>query len=432
MAKQKVLIIGAGFTGLSAGFKLSKKEDVTIFEKDSRPGGLAIGFKESGWKWSLEKHYHHIFTSDKAIQRLASSIGVKILFKRPKTSIFIQGSVYRLDSPMSLLKFPLLSLSDRLRTGLVLSYLKVSPFWKNLEGKFAKDFLIKSMGKRSWQVLWEPLFRGKFGIFAKEIPASWFWARIKKRSTSLGYPEGGFEKLSQTVADHIIKQGGRIFYNTGVLSIKKKQDKFIGEAKNLFIIKTDDGHEYIFDKVICTLPTFLFLKIVKGLPKKYVDSLVTLNGVGAVNLVLSLKKQFLTDGTYWLNINDLSIPFLSVVEHTNFMDEDNYGKNKLVYIGNYLPASHLYFKKEASELLKEFLPSLQILNKDFDLNWVKKAYVFKAPFAQPLIPLNYSKKLPKIKTPFQGLYLANIQQVYPWDRGTNYAVELGNKVSRMI
>lgn len=424
MEKKKIVIIGAGFTGLSAGFDLSKKYDVTIFEKDSRPGGLAIGFKEKRWSWGLEKHYHHIFTSDKAIQKLANSVGIKILFNRPKTSLFIQGSVYQLDSPISLLRFPLLSLGDRLRTGLVLSYLKISPFWKNLEGKLAKDFLIKSMGKRSWQILWEPLFKGKFGIFAKDIPASWFWARIKKRSSSLGYPEGGFQNLSQAVADHIIKQGGRIFYNIGVLSIEKKDDKFI--------IKTDGGKEFMFDKVICTLPTPLFIKIVKGLSKEYTDSLAPLSGLGAVNLVLILEKQLLRDGTYWLNINDLKLPFLSVVEHTNFMDKKNYGKDNLVYIGNYLPSSHPYFKKEANELLKEFLPYLQLLNKNFDLSWVKKALIFKAPFAQPLIPLNYSKKLPSIKTPIEGLYLANIQQVYPWDRGTNYAVELGNKVSGMI
>lgn len=424
MAKQRVVIIGAGFTGLSAGFKLCKDSEVTILEKDRGPGGLAIGFKEKGWSWGLEKHYHHIFTSDKAIQKLASEVGIRVLFNKPKTSMYTGGSVYQLDSPASLLSFPLLSVVDRLRTGLVLFYLKLTPFWKNLEGKLAKDFLIKSMGKRSWQVLWEPLFKGKFGIFAYDIPASWFWARIKKRSSSLGYPEGGFENLSQAVADHIIKQGGRIFYNIGVLSIERKDDKFI--------IKTDDGKEHIFDKVICTLPTPLFLKIIKGLPKEYTDSLAPLSGLGAVNLVLILEKQLLRDGTYWLNINDLKLPFLSVVEHTNFMDKKNYGKDDLVYIGNYLPSSHPYFKKEADELLKEFLPFLQLLNKDFNLSWVKKALIFKAPFAQPLIPLNYSKKIPGIKTPIEGLYLANIQQVYPWDRGTNYAVELGDKVSGMI
>ncbi len=423
MVKKKIAIIGAGFTGLSAGFKLLG-QDVTIFEKDQFPGGLAVGFKEKGWSWGLEKHYHHIFTSDKAIQKLARKVGVKIIFKKPKTSLFIQNKIYQLDSPLSLLKFPLLPLPDRIRTGIVLSYLKLSPFWKSLEGTFSRDFLIKTMGRSSWNILWEPLFKGKFGKFANTVPASWFWARIKKRSAALGYPEGGFENLSRSVASFIKKGGGKIIYNTGILSVEKVGQKFV--------IKTDNGKEYIFDRVICTLPTPLFVRIAKGLPQEYTGSLIKLEGLGAVNLLLSLKRPFLTDGTYWLNINDSSLPFLSVVEHTNFMDSHSYNGESLVYVGNYLSPDHPYFTKTAEELLQEFLPHLLKINPDFDKSWVKKISIFKAPFAQPLIPLNYSKKIPPIKTPIDGLYLANIQQVYPWDRGTNYAVELGEKVVGLI
>ena len=61
----KIGIIGAGFTGLSAAYYLQKKgHSVTLFEKESYPGGLAIGFKEKEWNWTLEKHYHHSFTNE--------------------------------------------------------------------------------------------------------------------------------------------------------------------------------------------------------------------------------------------------------------------------------------------------------------------------------------------------------------------------------
>jgi protoporphyrinogen oxidase len=180
------------------------------------------------------------------------------------------------------------------------------------------------------------------------------------------------------------------------------------------------------------LPSPLFTKITKGLPEKYVNKLHKLKSIGAVNLLLSLNKQFLTDGTYWLNINAIHFPFLSVVEHTNFIDKKHYSNEHLVYVGNYLPHEHEFYKKEVVDLIREFYPYLKTINPKFKTDWVNDAYLFKAPYAQPIIPLNYSTILPSFETPINGLYLCNIQQVYPWDRGTNYAVENGEKVAEMV
>lgn len=420
----KIAIIGAGFTGLASGYKLSQKgHNVTVFEKEEKPGGLAIGFKEPNWKWSLEKHYHHIFTSDYSIRNLANEIGHKLIFKRPKTSILIDEKLHQLDSPISLLAFSKLSLFDRLRTGIVLLYLKLTPFWKSLESLTSENFLKLTMGGKSWDLLWRPLFEKKFGKYAKNIPASWFWARIKKRSASLGYPEGGFESLARSVEEKIKQNGGIFKYNVAVKEISKEGNKF----------KLVTGSDvFYFDKVICTLPSFLFAKIAPSLPESYKKSILGLKGLGAVNLVLILTKKFLEDNSYWVNINEMNYPFLGVMEQTNFMDSKFYGGDRIIYVGNYVPPDHKYFEKSASELLDEFLPFLKRINPHFTKKFVKKALVFKAPFAQPVIPLNYSKILPQVETPIEGLYLANIQQVYPWDRGTNYAVELGEKVVQKI
>ena len=420
----RVAIIGAGFGGLAASYRLARSGvDVTVFESDDAPGGLAVGFKEPKWKWSIEKHYHHWFTSDWAVRNLAKEIGHNVIFTRPKTSTFIDGKVYQLDSPLNLLFFPKLSLVDKLRTGLVLSYLRLTPFWKQLEAYPAEDFLKKYTGRASWNILWQPLFEKKFGNFANEIPASWFWARIKKRSASLGYPEGGFLNFAVSLNDAVKKNGGKIFYKTKIEKIFKKGGKII--------VKTSK-FESDFDKVICTLPTFPFVKITEGLPQSYIDDLLDLKSVGAVNLVLSLSKQFLEDGTYWLNVNAKHFPFLAVVEHTNFMDKKYYNNEHLLYVGNYLPHDHTFYKKEAIDLYREFYPFLKTINPKFDKSWVNNINLFKAPFAQPIIPLNYSERIPPFETPIKGLYLCNIQQVYPWDRGTNYAVENGEAVARLV
>ena len=420
----RIAIIGAGFTGLAASYRLSKLgHDVTVFEKEDKPGGLAIGFKDKSWSWPLEAHYHHLFTSDNFIRDLASEVGHEVVFVTPKTSTLFNGEVHKFDTPASLLKFPYFSILDKLRTGLTLAYLRLTNNWRSLEKEYAKNFLLKTMGKNVWRILWEPLFSAKFGRFASKVTASWFWARIKKRSASLGYPKGGFQNLAASIQKSAVDQGATFLFNVQVTTVKKS-----GRGITVETAESKD----IFDKVIFTLPTFLFFQITKGLPPSYKNKVKNLNGLGAVNLVLALKKQFLIDGTYWLNVNDSDYPFLAVVEHTNFMDRKRYSGDRLLYIGNYLEKTHPYFGKTAKELLKEFTSDLKRINPEFNNSWVRKSWIFKAPFAQPVPPLNYSKKILPSITPVNGVYLANMQQVYPWDRGTNYAVEMGEKIATMV
>ena len=159
--------------------------------------------------------------------------------------------------------------------------------------------------------------------------------------------------------------------------------------------------------------------------------MLKLKGLGAINLVLRLKKPFLKDGTYWLNICQKNASVMSIVEHTNFMDKKFYNNEYLVYLGNYIPADHKYMDMNAEELLKEYDSLLRKINPNYKKDIIGLE-VFKAPFAQPIIPVNYSRMIPPFRTPIKNLYLANIQQVYPWDRGTNYAIELGKKVCREI
>lgn len=420
----KIAIIGAGFVGLAAGYKLVKEgHEVTIFEVGDKPGGLAAGFSDPNWKWTLEEHYHHWFTSDSFVRDLAKEIGHEVIFTRPITSVLVGKKIYQLDSPLSLLAFPHLSLVDRLRTGATLAYLRYTPFWKSLENFTAKDFLIKTMGDTAWKILWEPLFVGKFGKDAANIPAIWFWARIKKRSASLGYPEGGFQEFASNIAKQIEMKRGKIKYGARVEKIEKR-------GKKVCLTVGGEGHN--FNKVICTLPTPLFLKITKGLPMDYVQSLKPLKGLGAVTLVLATKKRFFRDGTYWLNVSQRGYPFLAVVEHTHLVPKRNYGNDNMLYVGNYLSQDHRYFSASTEELIDEFTPWLRKINPWFSKTQIRKSWVFKAPFAQPIVPLRYSKDVPPLTTPLNNLFLANMQQVYPWDRGTNYAVELGQRVAEIV
>jgi len=428
----KIGIVGAGFTGLSAAYYLGKKgHRVTVIEKDSNPGGLAIGFSDKNWNWTLEKHYHHWFTNDKNVLELAKEIQHEVIIKRPKTSVYVDGKIFQFDSPKEVLLFPKLPIIDRFRMGLVIGFLKFNPIWKPLEKINATTFLPKTIGKKSYKLIWEPLFRNKFGPYVSDVSLAWFWARIVKRTPSLAYPKGGFLDFANHLVKQIEGQGGEVIFETDVIEIssnKKPQIKF----RRIENSKRPGGTRIEkYDIVIVTLPSFLFLKIAPGLPREYKNRFAKLKGLGATNLVLRLNRPFLPDTTYWLNVCDSNHPIMAIVEHTNFMDKKNYNNEYLVYLGNYLPPDSERFEMAKEETLKLFDPYLRKINPNYK-DHLTGFELFKVSFAQPIIPTNYSKMIPPIKTPLPNVYLANIEQVYPWDRGTNYAVELGEKVANTV
>ncbi len=123
---------------------------------------------------------------------------------------------------------------------------------------------------------------------------------------------------------------------------------------------------------------------------------------------------------------------MAVVEHTNFVSAENFGGDHIVYVGDYLEPEHEYFRLTQDELLERFAPHLKKFNPDFNIDWVKKVWLSRAAYAQPVPLVNHSKNIPAIQTPIEGLYFASMSQVYPWDRGTNFAVEIGRKAAQMM
>ncbi len=420
-----IAIIGGGFTGLAAAYEVAKKgHTVTVFEKEAYLGGLAYGFKEKSWSWHIEAAYHHLFTNDRHIMALIQELGLtdKLIIKRPVTSTLWHGSMYQLDSPIHLLLFPGLSLIDKIRTAGILAFLKFFPLWKLLEHITAERLLTSVGGINAWKILWEPLLYGKFGTYAPHIAASWFWARIVKRTPSLCYISGGFHTLVTALEQAIIKNDGTILTSTTIKSVTKT-------ANNTLLV-TWNNQKQTFDRVLITTPTPLVAKIVPIIPASYLRTLHTIPHTFAQTLIVETDRPILKN-VYWLNVTDRSFPFLAAVAHTNFMSAKNYGGHHLTYFGNYLPQGHPYLSMTKEQLLKKFLPYIKRLAHDLRFT-IYNLQLFVGPYAQPIHQLRYSDHIPPIATPVDGVYLANMDFVVPWDRGTNYAVELGQRAAKII
>ena len=421
----KIGIIGAGITGLTAAYELGKAgHQVTVFEQAPRAGGLAGTFKDERWEWPLEIFYHHAFTSDRALIDLSQELGIgdKLFFPQPVTAIWQNGAVNAFDSPLAVLRYPYLSFVDKMRVGLTTLYLRLTENWQPLEQVTAHDWLTRYLGPTAYHMLWEPLLANKMTRYYKETPMSWFWARIHKRSQRLGYYIGGYQTLTDALLAQARARGAAIRLQSPVTRIDTAASGY-----HLHV----GGQEHPFDAVVATVSPQAMLQLAPLLPEDYQAQVRALKALGALTLILTVDRQ-VTDGYYWINLPQGQFPFLAFVEHTNYQSPAHYGGDHILYLGDYPALDEPHWTASKEQLLAEFLPHLTKFNPAFDPSWVRKSWLFREPYAQPVPPLNYSRHMPAGRTPLPGLYFASRSQVYPGDRGTNYSVEMGQKVARMV
>jgi len=465
----KIGVIGGGVAGLTTAYLLSLKgHEVVVFEKEKELGGLAAGFFQPGWGWSIEKYIHHFFWSDSDLVWLLARLGIKdkLFWRRPRTDTLIKEegnkfASYQLDTPLSLLLFPGFSFVEKIRLGLLVLELKLKSNIKRFEGATAYSYLRKKLGKRVFEVVWKPLLVGKFGKEAKNISMAWFWARIKKRSKRLGYLEGGLVTLVDKLVEEILKRKGQILVNSevvvieglrqaqsrlgdesagfGVANLIRKIREGVASEKKVAVdpdeekvvkVKTCDG-EFFFDRVVVTCATPIFLKMAKGLGDVYRERVGKLKYLAACSLIIVAKKTLLTDA-YWLNIAQSNFPFLLVGQQTNFIDFNYYGRSHIFYVGNYYDHNHPNLKKPGKKLFSDFWPKLSKINPEFKKEDVVKIYKFIDRYGQMVVDKDYRKNKPEMKTPIIGVYLANMDLTYPFDRGINYAVGAAREVVKKI
>lgn len=429
--RKKIVILGGGLTGLTASYYLAKKNyQITVVEKLPFLGGLAAGFKREDWDWYLDYAYHHLFANDQEIISFIKEIGFnKVFFLNPVTgSIFDNLKIYPMDNPIDFIKLPFLSLFEKIRSGLVIFFLKISLFLSLFEKKTSEEFIKKTMGNKVWDRLWEKLFRKKFGKYAENILASFFWARIKKRTKKLAYPEKGFQNLIDFLENKLKKLSVNILKNCQLTEVNKMKDKFVIS----FFNKKGKKVSQEFDLIISTLPTPVLIKLTKKIfPTNFSNNLKKLKYLNARTLILESKKPLL-DKVYWLNVSTNRIPIMGIIEHTNFIDKKYFGGNHLIYLAWYVDEKDKFWKIKDEELLNIVLPYLKKINQNFSKKDIINFWSFKASYAQPIFDKEFVKYKPDFKTPLKNFYIANLDMTYPFDRGTNYAIKLGKEVSEFI
>jgi protoporphyrinogen oxidase len=428
------LIIGAGFAGLTLALRLTEAgKSVAIVEQDGQVGGLAADFSlENGSK--LERFYHHWFNSDTAISALIRDLGLSEEVREypSHTGMYFNKKIWDLSSPWDLIKFKPLKFHNRIRLGFATLLVRGVKDYKKIEGKSIREWLEPLCGKQVYSVVWEPLIRAKFSIFAEEVSAAWMWKKLvlrgstrsKSGSEMLLYIDGGFGRLAQQIAKEINARGGEIHCGEKIINIKTNNGEVVE-------VESTRGSYIAPKKVIFTgAPSQLAdLMSLEGF-SKWKSQLQSVKYLANICLVLLLDRSL--SETYWLNVNDPGFPFVGVIEHTNLVSDSMYQNLHVVYLSRYIEESHEDYLASDSEYFMKSLESLAQMFPDFQPEWIKEKYIWRARYAQPITTRNYSQSFPNTTTPFSNLILQSMSQIYPEDRGTNYAVKSSEKLATLL
>ncbi len=432
MSQPRIAVIGGGLAGLVAADRLAGEGfPVTVFEKWPEAGGLVGTFTVGGTP--LERFYHHLFTTDVDYVGFARELGLEkeIDWLPSKMGFYTDGRLWDFGTPASLLRFSPLGLSGRLQ--LVLSTLKLrqNPDWKALEGETAAGWLKRNGFGRVYDVVWGPLLRQKYGRHAEEIGLVWLWGKIYLRTRSrdktglgerLGYMRGSFGRGVEAVLSRLLSRGGDLRAARPVRIVKRASD-------GRLTVDFPGGSE-TFDRVLSTIAIPELLKIAPDLPEETRTAWSAIRYAHALCPILTLDRSL--HPYYWTNVGDVSMPFGGVIEHTNFIPRERYGGHHIVYLSDYVLPDDPKWRMRDEQLWGLYLPALVRINPRFETDWIVTRRIERGEYAQPIIPANYSRLLPRAETPVKGLYSACMAQIYPEDRGQNYAVRMGREAAGIV
>jgi protoporphyrinogen oxidase len=453
----RVAVLGAGVAGLVCAYRLSQEGHVCdVYERWPGLGGQAATLDVGGGEL-LERYYHHLFTSDRHIVELYEELGMpeELEWKPSSMAFFVDGRQWAFTTPLDLLRFKPLSPASRLRMGLAVLLLQkraraVAPF----ESITAREWIEKRMGRSPWRKVWGPLLRGKFGTRAEDISMAWLWSKLtlrrqlegdEAREEKLGYPRHSWELLFDALRDAIVAAGGCVLVDRPAAGLSRDPDGALrvragapGSFRNGHDPRgfaPDGGAGERYDAVVATVPSDVFEALLDddlaaAIGPAYLDRLRRTEYHTALCLLLELDRRF--SPFYWTNIADPELPFVGLVEHTNFIDPARYGGRRFLYVANYLAPGDPLLELDAEALLRAYLPGLRKVTPEFSPDWIVARWLHREPAAQPIVTVGYHERIPALQTGVPKLVLANTTQIYPEDRGTNYSVRLGTDAARAL
>ena len=427
--KKSIAVLGAGPMGLAVAYQLVKDGyEPIIFEADDRVGGMTATFDFNGL--NIERYYHFHCTSDKDFLDMLDELGIsdKMNWAETKMGYWFQNQVQPWGNPIALLRFKGLSLIAKIRYGLhaFLATKRHKDSWASLDGKEASEWIRRWVGKEAYETLWKRLFDYKFYDYANNLSAAWIWSRIRRIGTSrynifsekLGYLSGGSETLLKGMKSYIEQNGGEFRLSCPVSKVEISELSVTGVIVN--------GHLEEFEKIVSTIPLVYIPRLIPDLPTVLLNNFSSIKSIAVVCVIVKLKKR-LTEN-FWLNVNDPEMDIPGLVEYTNLRPLDNH----IIYVPFYMPGEHPKYSDSDQVFLDKVKVYLKNINKDLADDDFIDIRASRYRYAQPICPPKFLEKLPPVKLPIKGLWVADTSYYYPEDRGISESIGYGKSIGKKV
>lgn len=406
-------VVGGGILGMFLALKLRQAgADATLLESASRTGGLADSDDVGGFTW--DRFYHVILLSDLHTRALLEELGIadKLKWGITRTGFYTDGKLYSLSNNLEFLKFPPLSLIDKLRLGGTIFLASRIRDGKALEKVLCEDWLARWSGRNVVDRIWLPLLKSKLGDNYKIASASFIWAIIARmyaarrsglKREMFGYVDGGYDLVLRKLQERLDQLGVVTRYNAAVTNIVDNGERGVE-------VRTKDGSTHSFDKVVATVPTGAIAQLCPQLPEAEKARLSNVVYQGIVCASLLTRKPL---GPFYVtNITDRWVPFTGVIEMTALVDRERFGGNSLVYLPCYLTQQDSYWQRTDKEIEEDFIAALERMYPHFKREDVVAFKVFRARQVLAVSTLDYSEQLlPPIKTALPNVFVLNSAQI---------------------
>lgn len=423
----RVVVLGSGAMGLAAAYEAVRLgHEVTVLEADSQPGGMAAHFDFGGL--SIERYYHFICKTDFPTFDLLRDLGIedRLQWRNTSMGLFTHGKLYEWGNPVALLRFPHMSLWEKLRYGLFAFVSVRRDTWPSLEHRNAREWITAWTGEKLYKLHWDQLFRHKFYEYQDDISAAWIWTRIRRIGRSrksmmqeeLGFLEGGSETLVKALVAAIEAGGGKMLTSNAARKVLVEDGRVTG-------VETAGG-VVPADRVISTVPTPFVSRLIPDLPESAKKAYDSIPNIGICCLVYKLKRSLTPH--FWMNFSEPQVEIPGLIEFSNLRQVGE----TVVYVPYYMPTTNEKFSWPDEKLLDEAFRAMQMVQPELQPDDVIDARVARLRYAQPICAPGFAAKLPPVQTAIAGLQVADTCFYYPEDRGIAESVRLGREMARRL
>jgi protoporphyrinogen oxidase len=420
-------VVGGGLLGLTLAFRLAGAgRQVTVLEAAPELGGLASVWQLGDVTW--DRHYHVIMLSDSWLRRLLADLGIEneLKFDVTRTGFFTGKGFYPMATAIDYLRFPALSLIDKVRLALTLSYISRIKDGLALEKVPLAAWLTRLSGRRVFEQIWRPLLAAKMGDNYKIASASFIWSYVARiyaarkgglKREMFGYVPGGYGRILARFAERLAASGVGIELASPVQAIARDGD-------GRFRVTTPNG-EACFDRVIVTAAGPHAARMAGDLSD---DEKARLNGIVYQGIICaSAVIDRPLAGYYLTYITDASIPFTAVVEMSALVDRAEFGGKSLIYLPRYVTADDPYWQLDDAAIERSFIAGLQKIYPDLGPGNVAAFRVSRVRQVYAISTLDYSAHLPPMISSVPGLYIVNSAHIVNGTLAVNESVALAER-----